>query len=69
MVFSLSCCRVQSIKPEQMNVKHRLWRGRVHCTMARDPDDVTATSVFSDWTIGDSVKAKVIDIREKRLAS
>ena len=65
-------CSVQNIKPDQMNVKHQLWRGRVHSTMAKDPNgDITMTSlpksVFSDWNVGDSVKAKVICINERHV--
>lgn len=71
------------VKTDQLNVRYRLWRGRVHCTLARDPSsnsDVTVTSlggkmrgggarlqanVFSDRSVGDKVKARVVRIRER----
>lgn len=72
-------CRVQSIKPDQVDVKHRLWRGRVHCTLAREVDSGGVSSsggageggegskVFSGLSVGDVVKARVVKVREKNI--
>ena len=35
-VFKFALFSVQKIAPTQINVKHRLLRGRIHCTMLKD---------------------------------
>ena len=44
--------RVVKICPNQMKVKYRLWKGRVHCTFARDEveeqdDEVVSSNLSS----------------------
>ena len=78
MVIFLFFYSVQSVKPTQLNVKYNLWRGRVHCTLAKDDDvivnDVVMTSsgkpskrmlVFGDVTAHSSLKARVIKIKDQ----
>lgn len=69
-------CRVQSIKPDQVDLKYRLWRGRVHCTMAREMDSGGVSSsdgsgegseVFSGMSVGDVVRARVVKVRERNV--
>lgn len=70
--------RVQSVKPTQLNVKYNLWRGRVHCTLAKDDDvivdDVIITSsgkpskrtlVFGDISTNSLLKARVVKIKDQ----
>lgn len=72
--------RVQSAKPTQLNVKYNLWRGRVHCTLAKDDDviveDITVTSlgkprnrtiVFAGVSNGSVVKARVVKIKDQQI--
>ena len=72
--------RVQSAKPTQLNVKYNLWRGRVHCTLAKDDDiiveDITVTSlgkprnrtiVFAGMSNGSVVKARVVKIKDQQI--
>ena len=70
-------CRVQNVKSDQVDVKYRLWRGRVHCTLAKEMDsDVLScgggvsgesSKVFSGLSVGDVVKARVVKVREKNI--
>ena len=64
-----------------LKVKYHLWRGRVHCTMARDeeehavvPSNMSAGSlkklrqnVFSHLSPGDTVEARVLKIRQMEI--
>ena len=57
------------MRTEQISVKCGGWRGRVHCTLARDPiDDITTTSspsVFSNVSVGDVLQARVVRVQER----
>ena len=73
-------CRVQGAKPTQLNVKYNLWRGRVHCTLAKDDDvivdDITVTSsgkprkrtiVFAGVSNGSMIKARVVKVKDQQV--
>ena len=77
-IFLIS--RVQSAKPTQLNVKYNLFRGRVHCTLAKDDDviieDITMTSsgkpskrtiIFAGVSNGSTVKARVVKIKDQQI--
>ena len=84
-VYELANChifsyRVQGVRPTQLNVKYNLWRGRVHCTLAKDDDvtinDVTMTSpgkpskrtlAFASVTTDSVLKARVVKIKEQQV--
>ena len=68
------------MKPTQLNVKYNIWRGRVHCTLAKDDDvvidDITVTSsgkpkkrtiVFAGISNGSVLKARVIKIKDQQI--
>lgn len=61
-------------------MKYNLWRGRVHCTLAKDDDitidDVTMMSsgkpskrmiVFAGLSRGSVMKARVVTINERQI--
>lgn len=73
-------CRVQSAKSTQLNVKYNLWRGRVHCTLAKDDDelvdDIMVTSsgkpskrtlAFNDVAANSAMKARVVKIKDQQI--
>ena len=68
------------IKPDHISVRHSSWRGRVHCTLASDLEEegvgeetmscdgespASSSGVFSDRSIGEMMKARVVAIRDR----
>ena len=70
-----------SVTPCLLKVKYHLWKGRVHCTLAKDEEErVTVTSdlpskeltelrrnVFSHLHRGDEVTCRVVKIRQTQI--